>query len=53
VLVGIEPVTTEWGAQLTPPVQETLPALLAVVLEQLQLWEKNRSPAGFANGGTG
>ena len=53
VLVGIEPVTTEWGAQLTPPVQETLPALLAVVLEQLQLWEKNGSPAGFANGGTG
>jgi hydrogenase maturation protease len=50
VVVGIEPVTTEWGAQLTPPVQKTLPALLDVVIEQLQLWEKSPSPTGFANG---
>jgi len=39
VVMGIEPVSTEWGAELTPPVQATLPALLEVVIEQLHSWE--------------
>jgi hydrogenase maturation protease len=39
VVVGIQPVSTEWGAELTPPVQATLPSLLDVVIEQLHSWE--------------
>ena len=39
VVMGVQPVSTEWGAELTPPVQATLPALLDVVIEQLHSWE--------------
>ncbi len=51
VVVGIEPVTTEWGAELTQPVRETLPFLLDAVIEQLDLWQLSRSPAEVHNGG--
>jgi hydrogenase maturation protease len=51
VVVGIEPVTTEWGAELTQPVRETLPFLLDAVIEQLDLWRQSRSPAGVKSGG--
>jgi hydrogenase maturation protease len=44
VLFGIEPVATEWGAELTRPVQDALPSLLDVVIEQLQLWTRVPSP---------
>jgi hydrogenase maturation protease len=50
VVVGIEPVTTEWGAELTRPVLETLPFLLDAVIEQLDLWQQSRSPAGVKKG---
>jgi hydrogenase maturation protease len=39
VVVGIQPFSTDWGAELTPPVQQTLPSLLDVVIEQLRTWE--------------
>ena len=46
VVLGIEPVSTEWGAELTPPVQARLASLVDLVIEQLQSWR------GSANGGT-
>jgi hydrogenase maturation protease len=39
IVVGVQPVSTDWGAELTLPVQQTLPSLLDAVIEQLQLWE--------------
>jgi hydrogenase maturation protease len=45
VVLGIEPVSTEWGAELTQPVQQTFPSLLDSVVEQLELWK------GDSNGG--
>lgn len=41
VVLGIEPLSTEWGSELTPPVQATLPSLLDVVIEQLRSWKGN------------
>jgi hydrogenase maturation protease len=39
VVVGIQPLSTEWGAELTPRVAATLPGLLELVIEQLHSWE--------------
>jgi hydrogenase maturation protease len=39
VVVGIQPVSTDWGAELTPQVRKTLPSLLDAVIEQLRSWE--------------
>ena len=38
VVVGVQPFSTEWSAELTPPVQETLGPLLDAVIEQLKAW---------------
>jgi hydrogenase maturation protease len=43
VLFGVQPLSTEWTAQLTPPVQETLGPLLDAVIEQLRVWSAGRS----------
>jgi hydrogenase maturation protease len=38
VVFGVQPLSVDWGIELTPPVQETLPALLDAVIEQLEAW---------------
>ena len=38
VLLGVQPLSTEWTAELTAPVQEALDPLLDAVIEQLQAW---------------
>lgn len=39
VVMGIEPASTDWGAELTKPVQDTFPSLLDIVIEQLESWK--------------
>jgi len=39
IVVGIQPVSTDWDAELTSPVRATLPSLLDVVIDQLRSWE--------------
>lgn len=39
VVFGVQPKSTEWSAELTPPVQSTLPSLLDSVIAQLRSWE--------------
>ena len=38
MLLGVQPLSTEWGTELTPPVMEALGRLPDLVIEQLQLW---------------
>ncbi len=45
VLLGIQPLSTEWGTELTAPVREALQRLPKLVIEQLELW---RHPAPAA-----
>jgi hypothetical protein len=42
VLLGIQPLSTEWGTELTAPVRDALDRLPDLVMEQLELW---RHPA--------
>lgn len=39
VLLGVQPLSTEWGAELTPPVREALDRLPSYVVEQLLSWK--------------
>lgn len=51
VVVGVQPLSTEWSASLTPVVQDALPGLLDVVIEQMRIWnlrpEKPRPEGAF------
>ncbi len=38
VVLGVQPQFTEWSAELTAPVRETLDELLAVAIAQLESW---------------
>jgi hydrogenase maturation protease len=38
VVLGAQPLSTDWGAELTPRLQQAFPLLLDVVLEQLETW---------------
>jgi hydrogenase maturation protease len=38
VLLGVQPLSTEWSTELTPPVREALEPLLDAVVEQLKAW---------------
>jgi hydrogenase maturation protease len=42
VVFGVQPLSTDWTAELTPSVAAALPALLDAVLQQLEVW----SPVG-------
>ncbi len=42
VVLGVQPLSTEWNIVLTAPVREALPALLDAVVRQLKIW--NASP---------
>jgi hydrogenase maturation protease len=53
VVVGIQPVSTEWSAELTPQVAAALPGLLEVVIEQLHSWEDAAERNGTVESATG
>ena len=38
VVLGVQPLSTEWSAELTPPVRAALEPLTAAVIEQLETW---------------
>jgi hypothetical protein len=38
VVLGVQPLSTEWIAELTPPVQNALGALVDAVIDQLNAW---------------
>ncbi len=38
VVLGVQPLSTEWSAELTPPVRNALGALLDLVVAQLETW---------------
>lgn len=40
VVIGVQPQSTDWSAELTPPVRESLDELLAVVIAQLDFWAR-------------
>jgi hydrogenase maturation protease len=43
VVLGVQPVSTEWSAELTPRVREAMPALVDLVIAQLQTWAAAKS----------
>lgn len=38
VVLGVQPLSTEWSIELTAPVREALPALLDAAIRQLHIW---------------
>ena len=40
ILLGVQPGSTEWGAELTQPVARALPALIDCAIDQLENWEE-------------
>jgi hydrogenase maturation protease len=38
VVFGVQPQSTEWGTELTPPVEAALDQLVPAVIARLQLW---------------
>jgi hydrogenase maturation protease len=38
VLLGVQPLSTEWTTELTPPVRQALEPLLDAVVAQLRVW---------------
>jgi hydrogenase maturation protease len=44
VLLGVQPLSTEWTTELTPPVPEAIGPLLDAVIEQLKAWRAGYQP---------
>ena len=40
VLLGVQPASTDWGTELSPPVQTALGPLVEAAVEQLLLWSE-------------
>ncbi len=40
VVIGVQPQSTDWSAELTPPVRESLDELVGVVIAQLESWAR-------------
>lgn len=38
VVLGVQPMSTDWGAELTNPVRSALPGLIGAVIAQLEVW---------------
>jgi len=45
IVFGVQPLSTEWSAELTPVVEKALGSLIDSVIEQLEAWK----PAGAAS----
>lgn len=41
VVLGVQPESTDWSAELTPPVEQALAPLVECVIAQLQSWKEN------------
>jgi hydrogenase maturation protease len=41
VVLGVQPQSTEWGAELTEPVAKALPRLIDNIVSQLECWTRN------------
>jgi hydrogenase maturation protease len=39
VVLGVQPLSTDWSAELTPRVQETLGQLIELAIDQLKKWQ--------------
>ena len=48
VVLGVQPLSTEWSAELTAPVRDALPPLVDAVIEQLEIWKACPQPALLA-----
>jgi hydrogenase maturation protease len=46
VVIGVQPASTEWGAELTEPVAKALPRLIDNVVCRLECWNEEVSDAG-------
>jgi len=46
VVFGVQPMSTEWSAELTPPVEQAMRPLIDAVLAQLETWG-TRGAAAF------
>lgn len=46
VVLGVQPLSTDWGVELTPPVQNALFSLLNAVVTQLESWATCESVNG-------
>jgi Ni,Fe-hydrogenase maturation factor len=44
VVFGVQPQSTEWGTELTTPVEAALDQLVPAVAAQLQLWAPHSQP---------
>jgi hydrogenase maturation protease len=45
VLLGVQPLSTDWGTELTPPVAASLEPLVEAALAQLLRWAEAAEPA--------
>ena len=45
LVLGVQPLSTDWSAELSAPVEKTMDALVNMVIAQLELWQ-------LTNGGT-
>lgn len=50
VVLGVQPMSTDWGAELMPPVQNALAGLLDVVIAQLATWAHSAAEASSGAG---
>lgn len=39
VVLGVQPLSTEWSAELSAPVEKTMDALIDLVIAQLEVWQ--------------
>jgi hydrogenase maturation protease len=44
VVLGVQPLSTEWSAELTAPVRDALPGLMDAVIAQLNIWNTQATP---------
>jgi hydrogenase maturation protease len=55
VVLGVQPLATEWSSELTEPVRDALPELIDAVIAQLNTWNTEAAPyersasTGFAD----
>jgi hydrogenase maturation protease len=45
VLLGVQPASTGWGTELSPPVEAAMEGLVEMAIEQLQCWSHAGAPA--------
>lgn len=51
IVIGVQPVSTDWDAELTPQVEAAMPSLLDLVIAQLHSWQERAAGVALVNGG--